>query len=217
MLAAVRPERGPRSAAPGPGAPAGPGRVGPAGPAGARRCAGDRPACRCRRCRTWPRTHPSVDVPPRTPWGTGTTGCPAAIRRSTTRPLVRSMMTGSSAGSLGSARRSSAAARSCSVCRNAQRSTTAPASSSTVTSWVVLAQSQPTNSWPPSGVAVWLRRLVEALSPVLHCSALDGAAPRRRPEGPRSARAPGHNADTRPTKQRIASRLDFPSRMRRAR
>jgi hypothetical protein len=37
--------------------------------------------------------------------------------------------------------------------RNAQRSTTAPASSSTVTSWVVLAQSQPTNIWPPSGVA----------------------------------------------------------------
>jgi hypothetical protein len=53
--------------------------------------------------------------------------------------------------------------------------TTAPASSSTVTSWV--AQSQPTSIWPPSGVAVWLRRLVEALSPVLHCSALDGAGP----------------------------------------
>jgi hypothetical protein len=55
------------------------------------------------------------------------------------------MITGTSAGSPWRASRANASASACSVCRNAQRSTTLPWSSSTVTSWLVLAQSHPTN------------------------------------------------------------------------
>jgi hypothetical protein len=55
------------------------------------------------------------------------------------------MITGTSAGWPWRASRASAWPSPCSVCRNAQRSTTLPWSSSTVTSWLVLAQSHPTN------------------------------------------------------------------------
>src|SRR5215217_665771 len=75
----------------------------------------------------------------------GMTGWPAASSRSTTRPLGRSIATGNCSGRPWRTRRAMVASRPSSVCSGAHRSTILPASSITVTSCVVLAQSHPTN------------------------------------------------------------------------
>jgi hypothetical protein len=76
----------------------------------------------------------------------GTTGWPAASSRSTTRPPDCSIATGSSSGRPQRPSRTTASPSPVSVWGGVQWSTTRPVSSITVTSWVALAQSQPTTS-----------------------------------------------------------------------
>jgi hypothetical protein len=122
---------------------------------------------------------------------TGTTGWPAASSQSTTSPADRSMITGRWAGWPWRASRANVSASACSVCRNAQRSTTLPWSSRTVTSWLVLAQSHPTNftlasseepivdstvSRPAAGVSLFGPRSGISLTPVTGPRRASGAA-----------------------------------------
>jgi hypothetical protein len=64
------------------------------------------------------------------------------------------MMTGSSAGAPWLASRAKAVAKSASLCWKAQWSITMPRSSMTVTSWLALAQSHPTNINPSPSAGV---------------------------------------------------------------
>jgi hypothetical protein len=100
---------------------------------------------------------------------TGTTGWPAASSRSTTTPLVVSIATGSACGRPWRASRPSAWSKPTSSWPNDQRSTTWPALSITVMSWVSLAQSQPTcMRHPPSSDGV--RLTGRCRGPVAACS-----------------------------------------------
>jgi hypothetical protein len=97
---------------------------------------------------------------------TGTTGWPAASSRSTTRPLDCSIATGSSSGRPERPSRTSASDNPASVGGGVQWSTTVPASSITVTSWAVLAQSHPTSI---NGAPLRSGRVARGSSPHRRC------------------------------------------------